>query len=68
MQIQDFCDQLYNHIFSALDGECVNSSPCGVGGDRASEIATLATRLVRDMLDEDDVHWQEVKKHLIPSL
>ena len=54
MLVKDFCDELYNHIFSILDGECVHSSPCGVGGDRAAEIATKVSELVRDMLNEDD--------------
>ena len=52
MLVKDFCNELYNHIFSALDGECVNSSPCGVGGERAAEIATKVSELVRDMLDD----------------
>ena len=52
MKISQFKNHLYNHVFDILDGECVHSSPCGVGGDRAGEIATKIAELAEELLSE----------------
>ena len=53
MKIDEFASEIYNHIFNALDCECTHSSECNVGGERAAEIATKASELVKAMLLED---------------
>lgn len=53
MQVSEFKSDLYNHVFSILDGEDVHSSPCGVGGERAAEIATKIAELAERLLSED---------------
>lgn len=54
MQVSEFKSELYNHVFSILDGEDVHSSPCGVGGERAAEIATKIADLAEQLLSEDE--------------
>ncbi len=52
MTIDDFCSDLYNHVFAAIDAEDENFSECGVGGYRAGEIATKIAELAKALLND----------------